>query len=81
MGQIRENRQILNNNRKNNMTDFTPSETTFEHRPRSVVVDFFSRLFREKLLGTIGLVILLFMVIVAPASRPAVSRASSGHAH
>ena len=47
------------------MTDFNPSEATFEHKSRSVVVDFFSRLFREKLLGTIGLTILLFMVIVA----------------
>lgn len=47
------------------MPNLTPFETTFEHNPRSAFVDFFSRLFREKLLGTIGLLILIFMIIIA----------------
>ena len=47
------------------MPNLTPFETTFEHKPRSAFVDFFSRLFREKLLGTIGLLILIFMIIIA----------------
>ena len=42
-----------------------PNLTPFEHNPRSAFVDFFSRLFREKLLGTIGLLILIFMIIIA----------------
>ena len=47
------------------MPNLTPFETTFEHKPRSAFVDFFSRLFREKLLGTFGLLILIFMIIIA----------------
>ena len=47
------------------MPNLTPFETTFEHNPRSAFADFFSRLFREKLLGTIGLLILIFMIIIA----------------
>ena len=47
------------------MPNLTPFETTFEHNTRSAFVDFFSRLFREKLLGTIGLLILIFMIIIA----------------
>ena len=39
-------------------------ETTFEHKPRSAFVDF-SASCSEKLLGTIGLLILIFMIIIA----------------